>query len=540
MSVPTTLGNYNRRTRDAVLGWFGGDSPVDRIDFIAQDAFEQAKTCISAELSEKDHAELFSNRYFSAQDFTTTLLEARSKYESQRNSKAYKWLEKLSSRVAYYGVVLDVLVQHHPEYVSLAWGAFKFLFLAVLNHEEMVKNLAKACSLIADSLPRADLSLILYPTPAMRETVARLYAMIMKFIVRALRWYRRRTVTHILSSIVNPWSLDFGQELGEIEQHARGIDELAQSASRAEIRESHYQIHQTRSDLEAARGEIKQLTKIVEDGVKQMTQFALESRSIQSRMSNDVSSCREMICYVHLDQILTLSFMESLPTSGQCLAYCRSFWLRRQGLRQHRQIPDTSALQKWNEEQGLAFVVTEDINRIHAKDILVDIINLLRGQGLPVLWALRPPNLQDSSLTSLDVIRILLYQALQINTPTLNEAHPITIAHLREASSHEEWLLLLKRALQRLPTVYIVFDSELVDHVTDGNRAVATKFLMDFAKFLGPDKAKLIVSSQCFEARYAEQDLGASAVVVLKTNGLRGNVRALRRQRARTARQKRR
>ena len=32
-------------------------------------------------------------------------------------------------RVQYYGNVMDVLVQHHPEYVSLAWGTMKFFFV---------------------------------------------------------------------------------------------------------------------------------------------------------------------------------------------------------------------------------------------------------------------------------------------------------------------------------------------------------------------------------------------------------------------------
>lgn len=34
----------------------------------------------------------------------------------------------LSQRLLYYGNIMDVLVQHHPEYVSLVWGAMKFIF----------------------------------------------------------------------------------------------------------------------------------------------------------------------------------------------------------------------------------------------------------------------------------------------------------------------------------------------------------------------------------------------------------------------------
>jgi hypothetical protein len=425
----------------------------------------------------------------------------------------------------------------------------------VLNHEELVTKLAKACSRIAESLPRADLSLILYPTPAMKEAVARLYANIMKFVVRALRWYRQGRPMHMLSSITNPWRLDFEQELGEVEQDARGIDNLAQSASQAELREAHLQIQHTRSDLQVTRNEIRQLTRFVEEGFQRMTSFALgehfiafmisfylpsnlllsENQSLQSRMANDISSSKDMIHHVQIGQILSLSFMECLPTSGQCLAHCRSLWLRRRGSMQRRLIPDARLLRSWNEQKGLTFVVTENINTINAKDFLVDVIGVLHRQDLPVLWALRSPDLKDSSLTSRDVIRMLLYQALQINSSALNNPHPITIAHLREASTHEDWLVLLKRALRGLPTIYIIFDSDLLDYVMGRDRLTTTRLLMEFGKVLGPERVKIIVSSQSFETGHATRDLGASAVAILRGESPRRNIRALRRQRAHQA-----
>jgi hypothetical protein len=46
----------------------------------------------------------------------------------KQTSKARKWLGIFSSKIMFYASILDVLVQHHPEYVSLAWGAMRFLF----------------------------------------------------------------------------------------------------------------------------------------------------------------------------------------------------------------------------------------------------------------------------------------------------------------------------------------------------------------------------------------------------------------------------
>lgn len=56
---------------------------------------------------------------------------ARQKYlrTSGKEGKAQQCLNEIAARITYYGEVLDVMAQHHPEYVALAWGAFKFVFI---------------------------------------------------------------------------------------------------------------------------------------------------------------------------------------------------------------------------------------------------------------------------------------------------------------------------------------------------------------------------------------------------------------------------
>ncbi|KAK7912160.1 hypothetical protein PG985_014641 [Apiospora marii] len=456
--------HYELNRPEAIVWFTGGQA--DHGSSIARSAFEKGKEIIKSELPEKDRDEILSSQGTSIRDFVFTILEAHAKYQSRKESKAYLWLKRLSSRVVHYGAVLNVFVQHHPEYVSLVWGTFKFLFTiklinslqctllmvheAVVNHAELVKGLAKACSQIADSLPHADLSLILYPTPAMREAVARLYAAIIKFAIRAMRWYQQGKSKHILSAIVSPWSLHYEEELRDIDQSSRNVQDLAQSASRAELRELRFQVHQSRSDQQQARVELMDLKSTVENGFKTVTQHFLAMKSLQTRISNDTTFSRETICQVQLNQILSLPFMESLPTSGQCLAYCRSFWLRRRhaGRQQDNSVVDATSFQRWNQRDHLSFVVVESANATAAQDALVEIINSLRRHGLPVLWALRPPNLQETTLTTIDIIRILLYQALQVNLAAAGTAYPITVAQLREASCHGDWLALFKRALQ--------------------------------------------------------------------------------------------
>ena len=64
------------------------------------------------------------------QDVITAVQTAQTEYEARRRKgKAGEYLAAFSSRVMYYGAIMDTLSQHHPEYVSLAWGAMKFLFV---------------------------------------------------------------------------------------------------------------------------------------------------------------------------------------------------------------------------------------------------------------------------------------------------------------------------------------------------------------------------------------------------------------------------
>lgn len=63
------------------------------------------------------------------QDVLDSVQSARTYYQYDRGqSRTRECLRAFSHRVMHYGNVLDVLVQHHPEYTSLAWGAMKMIF----------------------------------------------------------------------------------------------------------------------------------------------------------------------------------------------------------------------------------------------------------------------------------------------------------------------------------------------------------------------------------------------------------------------------
>jgi len=74
-------------------------------------------------------------------DVQLAIVHAQAEYEkSSKSSKVKIWLVRCSTRIIYYGNILDVLVQQSPEYVSLIWGGMKFLFMVCL-HLNVIKRL---------------------------------------------------------------------------------------------------------------------------------------------------------------------------------------------------------------------------------------------------------------------------------------------------------------------------------------------------------------------------------------------------------------
>lgn len=89
--------------------------------------FENARKLVEA----NEAIEITANQdVYGIEDVQEVIVTAQEKYRARRRgSKVRERLATVSSRVLYYGHVLDVLSQHHPEYVSLAWGTMKFLFV---------------------------------------------------------------------------------------------------------------------------------------------------------------------------------------------------------------------------------------------------------------------------------------------------------------------------------------------------------------------------------------------------------------------------
>lgn len=113
-----------------------------------------------------------------------------------------------------------------------------------MNYEELLTQIAKTLTRIADVLPRSDLTAILYPTERVKEAVAQLYAHIIKFIQFAVRWYKKGKIAHSIAAILQPFQISCKDIVEEIAECSRRVDSLASAASKAELRDLHITVQQ--------------------------------------------------------------------------------------------------------------------------------------------------------------------------------------------------------------------------------------------------------------------------------------------------------
>lgn len=239
----------------------------------------------------------------------------------------------------------------------------------------------------------------------------------------------------------------------------------------------------------------------------------------------------DMLCSIQLNQILSISFLEKLPTSGESLEYCQSI-RRRSRRRLELPLPEVSRLSHWAALRRHSLLILRGGSLTVSKAFLIDLIDLVRDTKLPIIWALRYANYWESSNTCIDVLRMLVLQSLQMNPRVLAQGpNPITFAHMREAASTADWLRILAHALHGLPRIFIALDSGLLSHVTTNDKGEATE-LVDLLLSGLPGSVKIFVSAVNLQPNYIDKRSIGKACITLQMDGRSDRRGTLRRRRA--------
>ncbi|KAK1464543.1 hypothetical protein CTAM01_17063 [Colletotrichum tamarilloi] len=459
--------------------WYISD-PQQRWSDPAKNAYDNAIAILRKELTDEEYQQLRLRSQHSMSDVQSAVESARQEYQAKaKGSKIQSVLTTCSSRIMFYGAIFDTFSQHHPEYVSLGWGALKFLFVAVLNHEELLVEISKAVSRIALVLPRTELHSVLYPTPRMQDAVSQLYAKIIEFALMAIKWYKKGKLSHSFTAIIKPFSLGFKPIVEEIAERSKHVDELASAAVKAEIRDLHVNIHRQNKT-------ILQLTEMVS--------FMQQQQSLQTQSLLALKEeHKKMFRASQLEDIRTVSLLEDTAVADDSLAWCRSMRNRRRQ-KAPTQLPlsELHKLEAWTSDPSSSLLLAEGQGvKTSSLDFAADFLDIVLEQGYPVIWALSSIVIEhdnDSLLPSVSgIIRSLISQALALNDTMVSEGiNPLTPKHFKSAVSIGQWLNILDRCLSTLKRLFIILDMNAIEAAFEKPEAEEQYFkLGDFMEWIG-------------------------------------------------------
>ncbi|KAJ4858273.1 hypothetical protein T069G_06540 [Trichoderma breve] len=434
----------------------------------AERIFEEALAEFSAEFSKdgKQQQWITDSKYGNFESVLASVEEARVYYEERKgNSRLRKGLLHLSEKLYSYSSIMDVLLPQQPEYSTLAYSAMKFLLLSVINHHKLVSQLCVGLNSIAHVISRAQLIIRLYPTRQIRQVIVEIYVNILKFLLRALSWYRESKMTHMLQSITMPTKLRYGDILATISSLSDTMSKMALDSSHAEQRDMHTCIAQMMHEQKLTRESITELITAVSD--MKISMVTEQGINASARIE-----FRQRLSEVQLMQLLSQLSVAVLPDpikAFQLLLFVskkrqpkssikgEAFWL-------------DSRIQKWNKDKDSSLVIINGTwkTRFHLQSFCVRSIAILFDAKCPVIWALKALNVDktpadQAQVSTIDLLKYIISQAISVNKSIHTDA--ALVPHLKshiDAKSEEDWINILAAVLQGIPRLYIIIDVEVL------------------------------------------------------------------------------
>ncbi|KAF5532526.1 hypothetical protein FMEXI_12326 [Fusarium mexicanum] len=475
--------------------WYKGDD-ANKAD-IAQEAFKSVKKHFEQSNSLSSDEKALLGKKSSLQDVEKAVSDAFAKYEAKSEaSKTRKWLLKASESICHYGQVLDVFVQHHPEYVSLAWGLMKVMFISVVNHGETLKLLSKSLFEVAQRLPRIEHLSALYPTKNMKLAIENLYSCTLEFLLIAHSWCNESKFKHIYHSFTRPHELRYSDLLQRIETCTGNINELATVGSQTELRVMHNTQSFKLNEIILSLQTSEKTRQAQIDGLNcAISRLEISSRDHDRKLDlimqwleasgltiNDLLTKIETFHSIQTSSQLdtnqklsSLQLSQALATFSQSLEDPKSLYKHHLFLRNRRASGRGVAvstnefwlspkLAKWSScpHSSLTIIRGSFTTRWAIQDFAIDVIQAVNMMNIPAIWVLgsATKTSPNAMLSPADLVRYLTYQALQIEgIVTTEKQMSLRHSQLEEAKTSQDWLALFKLIMEDLGgQVYIIID----------------------------------------------------------------------------------
>jgi hypothetical protein len=338
-----------------------------------------------------------------------------------------------------------------------------------VNHQNLLSRLSTGLCQVADLLPRAELILQLYPTEQIKHSIVAMYTYILRFLLRALRWYQESKQMRVIHAITRPAELRYDDLLEKISSLSRSMTEFALVISHAEQRDLHNKIQQHLSRQQAMEISIEQLTALVAQLKESISTEQVVNASARIEF-------RQSLSEIQLAQFITLLSVTMLPDPFK--TFQASLFMRnRRRLKPSNSGPHfwlDPKMQIWNRSQSSSLAMIHGTRklRFHIRDFCTNSISMLRNSKTPVIWALKVMDTQETidsgaegQVSTIELLKYIISQAVRVNEAIHTDAAltPRLKAYMN-ATTEDEWLKILASVLQGIPLLYIIIDVELLDN----------------------------------------------------------------------------
>ncbi|CAN9398485.1 unnamed protein product [Alternaria alternata] len=425
----------------------------------------------------------------------TAKTEYDGKSRGRKHTGMRQSLERLSSRIMYYGKVMDTLAQHHPEYVALVWGAMKLILTGVINRANLFERLSQALIDIANVLPRMDLSAELYQTKYMEAALSQLFTYIVLFLRLCVRWYNKNPLSRICSAIKTPFELGYQDLLEHIRECSKAVDDLANAGARVEVRD-------VRILTELQHAQIRELDvkllKVLDEQEKfraqvvQLLRIADSHKSLTERVGVDVCNMSRTVYRIEFNEAMRFFEPKVLPETA--LLKVRSFVRRGMtpSLPSSAEQRIRKTILEWASGNIPSFLIIEVGLRAQkqAKELATNVIEILKPNSQCVFWDLSSTRSSPSAHTMVALFKCIIFQILQQSSNLFsNFTEQLNLSRINAAHTDREWVDLICLLFSKMPTAFMVIETEALQKVYQHDSSWAERLFGHLQKIVEQSSA---------------------------------------------------
>ncbi|KAI1500276.1 hypothetical protein F5X99DRAFT_387047 [Biscogniauxia marginata] len=541
---------------DAISSWYlrPGTTQAD----IAKEAYEDAVQYLKREFTGNPKTLVWINAQISLTEVLVEVETAERMYRTRRDGQVViPCLRRLSSSIMLYSQVFDVLAQHHSEYVSLAWGALKFILMGILNHEELVNQFSTALAEIADVLPRAEVIAELFRTDRVKATLSRVYAHVLLFLRQAVKWYAHSSAGRAICSIFKPFPLKCERFIEQIRACVKSVGEEASVASQVEIRGLHVEslnhgrrltriekkldewdrVHTQKLDIisqnivEVQSNSLVTIQKL-ESSNTALGKVHVDTQEIKYKVTDVQAVVRDRTRIIQYEEVIKSLAPKTLPEDALRKQHSFSRRAGKIGGQARGKAELIRRLDDWvlPESPPLLVMHIGPRAQAQARELATELIDVLQSSvSSNVCWYLQAAQKEEPS-SGVDILRSLIFQLMRlgnsngIGTSTSNEptmdSDTLDLDKFQNSHTEAEWLEILSLIVRRSPRWFFFIECNGLQSRSSMGAEAAGEWLAFFNRIIESCRTtecdtRLLVMSSCdtMAAEAAKSPLGSVAKV---------------------------